>query len=304
MWEPEHKKIFPLFSSPVIKKQLELDTSRANYIWHENQKFWDEIYQQIPNLEELYFAGGEPLIIKQHKIFLKEIIRLGYAKNISIRYNTNGILLDDELIGIWEQFKKVRVGISLDALGERLYYIRYPSDWAKLENNLIKLDQTSEVIQCDITLAAQLLNIKHIPELIKWKVKQNFKKINLSTNVLGQIYGGGLIGVHLVWIPVWLSLKVLPKEDKKQVRESFNELKDWLLENYTTSDDFWKNNPYGWSRWQGILDWMDSEDHSHLLPDFVEYIRVLDNQRQTNFVNTFPELSHLYSYDKENKVSN
>jgi sulfatase maturation enzyme AslB (radical SAM superfamily) len=98
-----------------------------NY-WHENPDFWKELYAQIPNLRQVYFAGGEPLMIKEHKTFLEEIIRQGYADKISIRYNTNGLLLNEEIIELWTKFKKVKVGFSIDAIGIKNYYIRYPSD--------------------------------------------------------------------------------------------------------------------------------------------------------------------------------
>jgi hypothetical protein len=86
---------------------------------------------------------------------------------------------------------------------------------------------------------------------------------------------------------------VLPKEDKVEVRKLFAELKLWLWDNYTQDDEFWLHNPYGWKRWEGILDWMDAEDHTNLLPDFREYIATLDKQRGTDFTQVFPELAHL-----------
>ena len=121
----------------------------------------------------------------------------------------------------------------------------------------------------------------------------DFKKINFDKNAAGQTMGGGLMGVHLLWIPTWLSLRVLPAEDKKEIRNLFADLQDWLWNNYTRDKEFWETNPYGWKRWEGILDWMDSEDHTNLLPDFREYISVMDKQRGTDFKSTFPELAHL-----------
>lgn len=293
LWVPEHKKVFPIFKSPLIKKQMSWDGSEFNNHWHENPEFWREINEQIPNIKELYFAGGEPLLIKEHKQFLLEIIDRGNADQIGLRYNTNGILINDEMIDIWEKFKKVKVGISIDGMGDRVGYIRYPTDWKVVEQNLWRLEQTSDRIQVNIALAAQILNIKHIPDFIKWKVSSGFKKLNFEKNVAGQTNGGGLIGVHLLWIPTWLSLRVLPKEDKQEVRELFQDLKFWLWDNYTQDDEFWKTNPYGWKRWEGILDWMDAEDHTNLLPDFKEYIQTLDRQRNTDFKSVFPELKHL-----------
>jgi organic radical activating enzyme len=293
MWVPEHKKIIPLIKSPLIQKQMSWDQKEFNNSWHENPKFWEEVYDQIPNIKQLYFAGGEPLLIKEHKMFLKEIISRGYADKISLRYNTNGILVNDEIIEIWEHFKKVKVGVSLDGLHERVGYIRYPTNFAEVEANLKRLENTSDKIQTNIALAVQILNIKHIPDFIKWKLTSGFKKLNFDKNAAGQTAGGGICGVHLLWIPTWLSLRVLPKEDKAEVRKLFADLELWLWDNYTQDDEFWLHNPYGWKRWKGILDWMDAEDHTHLLPDFREYIATLDKQRGTDFKQVFPELAHL-----------
>jgi organic radical activating enzyme len=293
MWVAEHKKVFPIFKSELIKKQMDWDQKDFNNYWHENPAFWEQIYDQIPNIKQLYFAGGEPLLIKEHKIFLEEIISRGYAGQISLRYNTNGTLISDKFIDLWKHFKKVKVGFSLDGMGERGHYIRYPLEWTTVEKNLQLLDNAPDNIQTNIALAVQILNIKHIPEFIKWKVKSNFKKINFDTNAADHIMGGGLIGVHLLWIPTWLSLRVLPKADKLEVRELFAELQEWLWKHYTQDKDFWEVNPHGWKRWESILDWMDQEDHTNLLPDFKDYIITMDQQRNTDFKTIFPELSHL-----------
>jgi organic radical activating enzyme len=292
MWVADHKKVFPIFKSPLIKKQMGWEAAEFNNKWHENPAYWEEIYEQIPNLKQVYFAGGEPLIIKEHKRFLEEIVRRGYASQIHLRYNTNVLMLEESIIELWKQFKVVKVGVSLDAFGDRNYYIRYPADWDTIVKNLHRLDNTPDNIHVTIALAAQILNIKHIPDFIKWKMSSNFKKINRQINASGYMQGGGLIGVHLLWLPSWLSMRVLPKEDKLEVREKFNELKTWLETNYQDSESL-GINPWGWKRWEGILDWMDEEDDTHLLPDFREYIITMDKQRGTDFKSTFPELAHL-----------
>jgi len=259
----------------------------------ENPQFWEQVFDQIPNIRQLYFAGGEPLLIKEHRRLLEEIIDRGYADQISLRYNTNGLLINEEIISVWQKFKKVKVGFSLDGMEQRGHYIRYPLDWNTIEQSLKLLDSAPDNIQTNIAFAAQILNIKHVPDFIKWKVKSNFKKINFDKNAAGQTMGGGLMGVHLLWIPTWLSLRVLPAADKKEIRTLFAELQTWLWDNYTHDTEFWETNPYGWKRWEGILDWMDAEDHTNLLPDFREYITTMDRQRGTDFKNTFPELAHL-----------
>ena len=292
-WVSDYKKIFPLLKSEVIKREISWDRKEFNNFWHENPEFWKEMYAQIPNLKQVYFAGGEPLMIKEHKMFLEEIIRQGYADKILIRYNTNGLLLDEEIITLWTKFKKVKVGFSIDATDHRNYYIRYPSDWALIEKNLHRLDNTPDNIQVSIATAIQILNIKHLPDFARWKIQQNFKKVNFE-NVTGGIQaGGGIVNMHLLYIPTFLSIKCLPLEDKVEVRRTFAEFATWLQENYRQDKDFWKDNPYGWRRWQAVLDFMDAEDHTHLLPDFQEYIEKIDSVRSLDFKKIFPELAHL-----------
>lgn len=292
-WVSDHKKIYPLFQTKELKIQMQWDRKDFNNKWHENPDFWKEMYAQIPNLKQVYFAGGEPLMIREHKWFLEEIIRQGYADKILVRYNTNGLLVDDEIIELWKKFKKVKVGFSIDAVGDRNYYIRYPSDWATIERNLHKLDNTPDNIQVSIATAIQILNIKHLADFARWKITQNFKKVNLENTVGGIQAGGGIINMHLLYIPTYLSIKLLPEADKEEVRKNFADLAAWLHANYRQDEDFWKQNPYGWKRWQAVLNFMDSEDHSEQLPAFKEYIETLEEVRGTDFKSTFPELAHL-----------
>jgi pyruvate-formate lyase-activating enzyme len=292
-WVEDHKKIYPLFQAKELKEQMSWDSKSFNNKWHENPDFWKEMYAQIPNLKQVYFAGGEPLMIKEHKMFLEEIIRQGYADKILVRYNTNGLLISDDIIELWKQFKLVKVGFSIDALSDRNYYIRYPSDWDTIEFNLRKLDNTPDNIQVSIATAIQILNIKHLPDFVKWKIQQNYRKINLQNVMEGMEAGGGIVNMHLLYIPTFLSISCLPAEDKAEVRKKFAELANWLYDNYRQDDDYWKINPYGWKRWQAVLDFMDAEDHSGQLIAFKEYINKLDNVRKTNFNTTFPELKHL-----------
>lgn len=291
-WLQDYDKIMPNLKSQVVKYQLSFDKKEFNNNWYEKEEFWDEVFEQIPNITQLYFAGGEPLMIKEHRKFLDEIIRRGYAKNISLRYNSNGIFVNEDIINIWSQFKQVRYAFSIDAFGDRNHYIRYPAQWEEIERSLRLMDDAPEHIHCAIACAVQALNIKHIVDFAKWKLSQNFKKINKFKLDEYQT-GGGIINLHLLYIPTFLSARILPKEDKEEVRKQFEEFKQWLWDNYTQDENFWSINPYGWKRWEAILRFVEAADHTHLLPDFKDYIENLDKIRNTSFTQTFPELAHL-----------
>jgi len=292
-WVADHKKVYPQFQHEELKKQMNWGRKEFNNFWHENPEFWKDIYAQIPDLKQVYFAGGEPLMIKEHKLFLEEIIRQGYADKILVRYNSNGLLVDEDIIELWKKFRRVKFAVSVDAVGERNHYIRFPTDWDKLVSNLHMLDNTPSNIHVSLATAIQILNIKHLPELAKWKIQQGFKKINFENNIGGIQAGGGIFNMHLLYIPTFLSIKCLPEKDKQEVREIFSHFELWLHENYRQDKDYWEVNPYGWKRWQAVLDFMDSEDHTFLLPAFKEYIERMDKQRNVDFKTVFPELAHL-----------
>ena len=105
--------------------------------------------------------------------------------------------------------------------------------------------------------------------------------------------GGGLVNMHLLYIPTFLSIQILPKEDKQEVEELFMDFKDWLWKNYRQDDEYWKHNPYGWKRWEAVLNHMNAQDNSYLLPGFKEYTNKLDAIRGLEAAKIFPELAHL-----------
>jgi sulfatase maturation enzyme AslB (radical SAM superfamily) len=291
-WVADWKKLVPQLKDESVKKQLTWDKKEFNNKWHEKESFWKELYAQIPNLKQVYFAGGEPLMIKEHKLFIEEIIRKGYQDNVLLRYNSNGILVDEELIELWSKFRKVKFAVSVDASFERDDYIRFPTKFAEVERTLHMLDNTPDNIHVSMATAVQIFNIKHIPDFIKWKVNSNFKKMNVGL-INGTTMGGGLVNAHLVHIPTFLNITILPEADKQDVRNRFDELKTWLWDNYTQDDEFWIHNPKGWQQWEGLLKHMDSCDNSHLLPGFKEYVNKLDAIRGLDAAKVFPELGHL-----------
>jgi molybdenum cofactor biosynthesis enzyme MoaA len=291
-WTQDYDKLIASTKSEVIKSQVSWHGEYFNNYWYEKPEFWDDVFDQIPNIKKLYFAGGEPLMIKEHKKFLEEIIKRGYNKEISLRYNSNGLLVTDEMIDIWSQFKQVKYNISVDDIETRNWYIRYPTDWQDILDVLTRLDNTPDNISSSIEVAVQALNAESLPDFGKWMVEQNFKKVN-KHRLAEYEAGGGIFSMHLLFIPTFLSARILPKENKERIRAKFMEFKQWLWDNYRQDDDFWYNNPYGWPRWEAILKFIEAEDHTHMLPDFKEYFNNLDNIRGTTFGNVFPELKDL-----------
>ena len=53
------------------------------------------------------------------------------------------------------------------------------------------------------------------------------------------------------------------------------------------------NNPYGLTRWKGLINYMESEDWSNKIPTLLDYLTTTDSVRGTCYTDIFPELKNL-----------
>lgn len=287
-WIGDWDKIVPEVKSPRLRELMSWEgrgrAEGASYEWFKNPDFWRDFDTQIGHIRQIYFAGGEPLLIEEHYRILERAIELGVAGRIELRYNSNGTVLPERVLKLWQNFKRVRFGFSLDSFGERNRYIRFPADWNAIERHLRRLDETPDNIEVTLACAVQILNVMDLPDFIKWKLSQNFKKINAWPN------GAGLINFHLVYHPAFLNICVLPKTVKDRIAEKYDEFERWLIAHHRSDEAFLTHN-YGLKRLKGIIKFMRSDDWSVRLPEFREYIAQLDRVRGTSFESTFPELA-------------
>ena len=81
-------------------------------------------------VEHMDFTGGEPFMIEQHFDLLRHAVESGYAKNISIHYNTNGTIRPPkEIFDLWKEFKHCEVMFSIDGIFKKFEYIRSGAVW-------------------------------------------------------------------------------------------------------------------------------------------------------------------------------
>ncbi len=290
-WVSDWSKLYPQIRNKQLR-ELMIWNNRgkmdgATYNWHvDNPVFWQQLYDQIPHMKQLYFAGGESTIIKEHYELLEECIRRGYAKGIELRYNSNGIEMPEKLFDLWEHFERVRFHFSIDSHGEMNDYIRFPSKWDHIEKQFRLLDQTSDKVEVTVACAVQMLNMYYLPDFIKWKLSRGYKKISPWP------LGAGLINFHFVYHPAHLNVKVFPPWMKDKIRFKFDKFYEWLKTNHR-NDKAFLENPYGIKRMKGMVGFMESEDWSRRMPQFAEYITKMDKIRGTCFTKTFPEMAEL-----------
>jgi hypothetical protein len=303
-WIKDYKAIFPAVENASLKETMQWENkgsyNGSSYNWHkQNPTFWKQFYEQIPNMQQIYFAGGESLIIEEHYEILEECIRQGYAKNLELRYNSNGVEWREDLFDLWKEFKLVRFHYSVDSINEMNDYIRYPSKWKRTEEVFHILDkETSDNVEITVACAVQALNIYYIPDFIKWKLEQNFKKVNMWP------FGAGGINYHFVYHPPHLNVKVLPKWFKEECRRKYEEFIPWWEANWErgipqwhkdkVTYDQWREAGYGVKRLYGMLQFMESEDWSVRLPEMKEFIELCDKQRNLTWKTIFPEMKDIF----------
>lgn len=231
-----------------------------NFDWYKSNRFLEEFYESAADMKHIIFGGGEPLYIKEHKEILKRLVELGHSKHIELRYHTNGTIYDKEVVELWQQFKFVDVMISLDGYKHLNDYIRYPADWDTIERNLHLYDNTPDVIDVKLLCTVQALNIYYLPEFTEWLLAQDYKKISRK-NLDGTFHPG------ILHYPQYLCAKILPAHLKKATTDKLLAFGEKYKDNASVQ------------RMVKVVDFMNSEDWSHLLPQTIEYLEKLDGLR-------------------------
>ena len=253
------------------------------YDWHYKQNFWDELTLNIPNMRQVYMAGGEPLLIDSHYDFLERCIELGRADGIILDYNTNLTVLPQRARDLWQHFKRVRLGISLDGTGAHLEYQRFPAKWDAINANLQIVEGLPS--NCTARLSATITpyNVWHIPQFMHWKLSQGFTRINPYAK-------DPIISYHPVHKPMYNNITVLLPELKQQLTQHYSECKSMF-------DEFGDNEQHHAHKiLDSICHFAHAQDNHHLFySDFVKTTQQLDRLRNKNILDIEPRYSKYFN---------
>lgn len=101
----------------------------------QHQTLQKYIVNNIADLDYVYLAGGEPLLIKENEAILEQL----YVENPNchIRVNTNlSVIKDNKIFELLTKFKKVSWIISSEGIGDKYEYVRFGGNWQEFEDNL------------------------------------------------------------------------------------------------------------------------------------------------------------------------
>jgi len=200
-WYEEHKDI-------ILRQNPNADVSDLKKFIRADE--FDKIKPFLKTVDRMYWAGGEPLMEKQHYYTLDYLIEIGNARNVHLSYNTNMSSITYKrrnIVEWWREFESVTVAASIDGMDDVFEYIRTGANWEKSRDNFnfLKFECPDVSMFIYPSATVSILNIYQFPDFVQWCIDNKWIEdgFNLYTN--------------FVTYPTLFSLKHLPPFEKEKI---------------------------------------------------------------------------------------
>ena len=271
-----------IFSSNWFKDQVALagpayaeNNTALNFAGKYETDMWEQLEPHLDYVEQIYFAGGEPLMMEEHYLILEELERRGRF-DVRLIYNTNFThvkLKDRSVFDYWKRFDSVAVGASLDAMGPRAEYIRKGTKWNTVEENRSQMMEICPDVDFYISPTLSIMNALHLPDFHRdWVEKGFINPQDLNVNILQD--------------PAYYRIDIAGIELKDQIRSKYKEHLEWLR-----PLDHLNRATVGF---ESALNYLDANDNSRLQLQFVQRTQQLDGLRKENILDVIPELESMF----------
>ena len=203
----------PQFSSRIAKEQgVKVETPAKD----REEEFKNYIFDNVEQLEHVYLAGGEPLLMKQN-IELLDLLKK-HNPSVNLRINTNLSKTDTNIFDKICDFKNVHWTVSVESMEDEFEYIRYGGTWKDFTQNLEHIQKVGHKISFNMLYL--LLNYESLFDTIQYLQKQGFHN--------NSFIAGALLG------PLHLNVRHLPDPVLQRISKRIQVLLDdkpgYLLE--------------------------------------------------------------------------
>jgi organic radical activating enzyme len=252
-------------------------------------KWWPTLY---PELEHFRMTGGEPLMDRNtHRVFDYVLdnpsskLHLNVTSNFSVEPELFEPYLDkvkqlcDGRIEHFMQYVSLDTGRILQA-----EYIRHGLAWPRFYDYVTRyLKEIPYRNSLTFIVTMNNLSVIGFRDLMEWILmlrrdhSQTYQRVWFDTPVLRT--------------PAWQSLQILPESYASVLERTA----DWMEQNLETADNpFQGFKDYEVQRLRRDIAWMregQKQDHSQTKADFYRFFSEHDRRRNTNFLETFPEMT-------------
>ena len=220
------------------------------------------------NLQQVYIAGGEPTVISEVFQWLDECVALDRT-DFAIELNTNGTHITPRLKKLLPHFKQFNFVFSIDAYDSLNTYIRWPTDWNTVIDNLHYLKNKGHAVTLSTTIS--IYNISRLSSLFEF-LDREFPTI--------------LVHPSLVSHPLHMSPYIFPYadivlQDLERVKQTYTyqnlEFMRTVIDNFVTH---YRQDPLvNLQKLQQFFDMNDRLDQSRGVR-LRDYVPELDKARQ------------------------
>jgi MoaA/NifB/PqqE/SkfB family radical SAM enzyme len=270
----------PGYSSQWYQDQIKISPDYANT--HKalisagkfETDLWEQLIEHMDYVEQIYFAGGEPMMMDEHYRILEELERREKF-NVRLIYNSNFTeikLKNRTVFDYWKKFDSVSVGASLDGMGHHAEYIRKGTVWEEVENNRRLMMEICPKVDFYVSSTLSILNVWHLPDFHRdWVEKGLIKAQDWNINILTD--------------PAHYRIDIAPESYKQAIRDKYIQHLAWL-----SPQDHLRRASNGF---ESSLSFLSAIDNTSLLPAFWDKTNQLDSIRNENLLDVIPELSAL-----------
>jgi radical SAM protein with 4Fe4S-binding SPASM domain len=250
-----------------------------NFRSESREDIMDYVDKFINDVEEIYFAGGEPLIMDEHYIILEKLIEAGRT-DVLLRYNSNFSHIQFkkwDLEKLWKPFidnpkGRVQLFASLDATEEVAEIARHGTKWNEVYGNLERALKIG--VEVFVSPTISILNVFHVTKLFDAIIKLGVKPSYIIFN-------------NFLTDPQCYDIRILPDDLKEELM--------YKLEGYHKSlPDGQYKNAIG-SAIGAWVHFLYSELNIDLLQlqisrrELLRVTTILDVRRNENFLGVHPE---------------
>jgi len=243
----------------------------------------NELIPHLPTAKTVYFAGGEPLIQKEHYETLQQLIESNNT-NVDIVYNTNFSKLrlgEHDAIEYWKKFRKIYLNASIDGSHEKAEYWRHGTVWSDIVDNLKRVKEECPHVQFSASFSLSWVNAINALEFHREWVE------------LGYIQPEDFL-INIISGPWPYSLKNIPDFKKEKIKLAFLDHVRWL-DSFKSTDRLYRTT----ISFLDAIKFMETSpdgDLHYIMREFGRLTKKLDNIRNENFFETFPEHADINDY--------
>ena len=241
----------------------------VEYTWFQNQKTKKRLIEYVSkNITKLTIIGGEPTVIPEFYELLDYCYKNNTLKDKDITIVTNLTNTNPKMTKWLPEMKSWTIWASLDGIGDATEYIRYPSNFKKITENLnYYKEMLAEHGNGKITFspAIQLLNIHQLDDMIKWF-------IYFSDGSWGDTFN--VSWMSQVWYPRICNYDTAPRQYRLMVADKLEKSADYFAQ-YKSISSFYNKQIENLR-----TDQLDKNTALDLQKSFIRYNDTQDKHRK------------------------